>query len=511
MNSQSPSKLGENPDYYMYDDFPDYHFNNSSESQHKDLDTNLPSTVETSQIQTGPIAFFKPSTTMLPAHNSLNKKKNPTIPPSPGSSGFTFFGVPLPNLNFNLWGNTGKKSQRKDGPISRPGRSRYRTYPPSEPEIQNGGFRPLPEPQGGFTPIIDPRLTHDRKLKNESSPVMNRTATITRVYTTSRRKGSKNSTADALKRRQKEDEIITEKTDTSALSSATDIHRVPLNVTLKMSNFTTKNDSMNDNDLKDSGNGTKMSENTQLDVDSEETVLLEGKIASKIVWTTPGSTVKVENLTFASPMEVGYKTRGKNTFWDTEEDEEEDEEEEQATLPKPSGTSPMSIDTSHEPVIFVTTDNSGESTRDAETNANERISSSQTARALEASALSALLIPGGQIPASIPLRVNHPSGRSSIEKVPSPHLSTNNSSRAGNINLTSNEMIEKSEIEGDTEIGTKATVKVVYEDDPFNWYFQNYNESNLEPYVGIIYNRNNDVKNIPYFSIVLIAQIYLIL
>lgn len=98
-------------------------------------------------------------------NNTVPVKKNSLMPPSPSSSGFTFFGVPLPSLNFNLWGNAGRKSERKNS-SGRPGRGRYRTFPPTEPEIHRGGFVPLPRAQGGFVPIVDPRLTHEKQTKN---------------------------------------------------------------------------------------------------------------------------------------------------------------------------------------------------------------------------------------------------------------------------------------------------------------------------------------------------------
>lgn len=98
-------------------------------------------------------------------------KNNSMMPPSPSSSGFTFFGLPLPNLNFNLWGNSGRKAERKEASMSssdRPGRGRYRSFPPTEPEIHRGGFVPLPRGQSGFVPITDPRLMYEKHAKHEN-------------------------------------------------------------------------------------------------------------------------------------------------------------------------------------------------------------------------------------------------------------------------------------------------------------------------------------------------------
>lgn len=92
-----------------------------------------------------------------------------------------------------ILGNTGKKADRKDdntgtptfssisssssspssssnSPLSssRPGRGRYRNFPPTEPEIHRGGFVPLPRGQGGFVPIMDPRIEQQRLVNNGS-------------------------------------------------------------------------------------------------------------------------------------------------------------------------------------------------------------------------------------------------------------------------------------------------------------------------------------------------------
>lgn len=74
-----------------------------------------------------------------------------------------------------ILGNSGKKADRKDDATasSRPGRGRYRNFPPTEPEIHRGGFVPLPRGHGGFVPIVDPRLEQRRGSVNESgSPVV---------------------------------------------------------------------------------------------------------------------------------------------------------------------------------------------------------------------------------------------------------------------------------------------------------------------------------------------------
>lgn len=152
---------------YIYE-YVDYQQDNRSDTS----TSPSPSGVSTVSVPTQTVKIIHPPQTQK--HQTQKNvtspgKKHPMMPPSPSSSGFTFFGVPLPSLNFNLWGNSGRKAERKESPSSgRPGRGRYRTFPPTEPEIHRGGFVPLPRAQSGFVPIADPRLTYEKHARNVS-------------------------------------------------------------------------------------------------------------------------------------------------------------------------------------------------------------------------------------------------------------------------------------------------------------------------------------------------------
>ena len=50
---------------------------------------------------------------------------------------------------------------------ARPGRGRYRNFPPTEPEIHRGGFVPISRGHGGFVPIVDPRF--EQHIANDSN------------------------------------------------------------------------------------------------------------------------------------------------------------------------------------------------------------------------------------------------------------------------------------------------------------------------------------------------------
>lgn len=118
-----------------------------------------------------------------------------------------------------------------------------------------------------------------------------------------------------------------------------------------------------------------------------------------------------------------------------------------------------------------------------------------------ASSLSALLVPGGQIPPYRPL------GRSTITKVPSPNLNpvaehyqndkilTDLEKPLPEFLLSDNEKKLVNDRLVKDEAATQLLEQVntfddnakIIEDGSFNWYFQHYNDTNLEPYIGLVY------------------------
>lgn len=200
-------------------------------------------------------------------------------------------------------------------------------------------------------------------------------------------------------------------------------------------------------------------------MESEESTFVEGKLASKIVWTTPGVTDT------ATAVTEGMDRSNNPPF----------ASEDHTSLVKPERTSPMGPD---EPMIYVTTehfDESSETVTDAVLGQNNK--------GMEASALSAFLVPGGQVGSTAPV-VARTLGKSTIEKVASPHLG--NQSRIGKNKSDDTSMMRDVEVDGGKGEWEK-TRESTYgpADDPFNWYFQNYNESSLEPFVGVVYSGSN--------------------
>lgn len=475
MNIQKPTKFSNNQDDYLYEDYPEYHYTNTSDQSTSGED-NLP----TSAYPTNIIITNKPQVSNDKPQKIANsvlindknlpptKKKKPSnISTSPSSSGFTFFGVPLPNLNFNLWGNTGKKKGLRKNDEKLLDNTKYRTFPKTEPEIHRGGFYPLPQPEGGFHPVTDPRLIYEKRIKNHTINNNNITAKIVRI-TNSTKINNKNI----------QDDFIIKANN---ITSKGDIQRVQLNnnktkfINLTIPNIkknittttTTTTEIYDDND----------ENNNNYDIDSDESMHLEGKIASKIVWTTPLSSSSAESLLLDTSTEGVYRSRKKlNNLFDNDD---------HTSLVQPNdSTTPMST---MEPFVHSTTKKENNETTPSTTstttmimmNLNEHIFTNQTSQGMEASALSALLIPGGQIPVTVPIIGKIP-GRSKIEKVASPRMANN-----------TNKIINKNDDNDDEDDDDNTTVnhvKTIEDDDPFNWYFQNYNDSNLEPYIGAVDN-----------------------
>ncbi|XP_017788728.1 PREDICTED: chaoptin [Habropoda laboriosa] len=414
---------------YFYPDYPDYQDSKNYTSNVTYTSIKVTTTVPTITANTAPTLERIPPV----LNNTVPMKKATAMPPSPSSSGFTFFGVPLPSLNFNLWGNSGRKSERKNS-SGRPGRGRYRTFPPTEPEIHRGGFVPLPRGQGGFVPIVDPRLTYERQVKNESSK-------IERAHprTSKPKAGSKEREELSTVSVNEQDahwQITGTKKNSSVINSTkTGDSSTAADESPQEANETSVSSDVEDRDdyLQTSKKLKKVEEKAEVEV------------ASRIVWTTPRTVLETtkEVLIKETSTEV---SGGERSTWD-----------------------------------------------------------SDVSRETEASALSAFLVPGGQVPSVPNLR---PLGRPTITKVPSPRIGL--SSEPGKQKSVA-EAVQRN-VENDEKLfgkdGSLNENAEVIEDNPFNWYFQHYNDTNLEPYVGIAYS-GGEKTSVPRWT--LLGQISLIL
>ncbi|OXU31673.1 hypothetical protein TSAR_000714 [Trichomalopsis sarcophagae] len=549
MNMKNPSRLPADSDY-AYDDYEDYP-QESSNSSGGDLSNSLqsnslaslPPPSMSSVVIVTPQAIGQnvevsrtpsPSKSLNGKNNTVPGNRNPGIPPSPSSSGFTFFGVPLPSLSFSLWGNTGKKADRKDdhtgsptssstsssssfpsssnSPLSsaRPGRGRYRNFPPTEPEIHRGGFVPLPRGQGGFVPIIDPRIEqqrlannaskgfnkenesgsqvlHERKNIKTTNYTLGKVERTTGPLTTGVNHSNSKSTRPRNPIRDREEQL--------AKSHTSYIHKVPKNST---TTSTTTTSTSTARDLLVEADETLVSTEIYSTRDSEESVDKgSSEMASRIVWTTPKSknngttsrttTSTMMKETVTAAVEVFPSKRMSSGTKDAGEKQ------------KITSTTIMNFVTPE----IITTENANimqeipmeqphtTTLKTLPVQSPESSSSvPQVSRSMEASALSALLVPGGQIP---PVAVSGSNirqlGRPTITKVPSPYFDPNGGEVDIEQDKVTNEKVDKLLPKEDNHLSGSSldeAVKLI-EDSDFNWYFQHYNDTDLEPYVGIVY------------------------
>ncbi|XP_076544303.1 artichoke [Osmia lignaria lignaria] len=421
----------------------------------------------------------------LQTNGTIPIKKNPLMPPSPSSSGFTFFGVPLPSLNFNLWGNSGRKSERKYS--ERPGRGRYRTFPPTEPEIHRGGFVPLPRGQGGFVPIPDPRLTYERQV-NKNETLRGQNSNITQEE----RKRWKNGNGTVVKverthpRTNRPKVEIKEREELSTVAanqpdSRWQMSGVKKSSTSSINSTRTLDSSTAADESPQEANETTVSLEIHDDDPSEankKSIKVEEKsqeVASRIVWTTPGTMLETTKDDLVIESSTNVMKNEKNRFWDSEAVELQET---------------STIDPRNESMGINTDDSSSVVTERSPFHSSflenkKKSSTSQLPRETEASALSAFLVPGGQVPSSVPnLR---PLGKPTITKVPSPRIGLSAEDEKQKSVAEAVQRNVKDEEKNFEKDGSSNENAEVIEDNSFNWYFQHYNDTNLEPFVGIAY------------------------
>lgn len=159
---------------YFYDEYIDYPYNETAVQEKEKLalkviNDSAAATTTTKKPGNTPTLYAAP-----------NKNKTKTqVTNSPSSSGFTFFGVPLPSLNA-LLGTTGRKNdvtppmtaQRKSAIVNV--NARGGVFPPVMPEIQTGGFVPIvPGMDGGFKPMMAPPTVSSESVHREVQTVFN--------------------------------------------------------------------------------------------------------------------------------------------------------------------------------------------------------------------------------------------------------------------------------------------------------------------------------------------------
>ncbi|XP_063529124.1 protein artichoke-like [Cydia strobilella] len=130
---------------YFYDEYVDYPYN----------ETLIDGLNEINAQNKNKSHYTPGDTPTLYAEMKNTTKKNPA--PDAGSSGFTFFGMPLPTINMGQLLNTGRKIDWQENKQQNPA-DKYQTHEP--PKFETGGFSPiLPTTATGFKPITNPDMT----------------------------------------------------------------------------------------------------------------------------------------------------------------------------------------------------------------------------------------------------------------------------------------------------------------------------------------------------------------
>lgn len=172
---------------YFYDEYVEYQYEDGNATAAKNhstvvLTTDIPLIVEPSSsgavtaTNTGVSSHYisgdtptlyagtrydKNKTTATTTTTNNAVKQQSTANPQT-SSGFTFFGIPLPSLSLGtLWGSGRNADAKSDSGGVRfiGGRGKVQMLPP--PAIQSGGFVPMLPGSGGFVPIAGPHIRQD--------------------------------------------------------------------------------------------------------------------------------------------------------------------------------------------------------------------------------------------------------------------------------------------------------------------------------------------------------------
>lgn len=135
---------------YFYDEYVDYPYNDT-------LIDGLNN--EVNQIQNTSKSQLGNTPTLYAGMKNLTNKIPPATSSAP-TSGFTFFGMPLPAIDMGKLLNTGRKVDWSDKHVNK-----YQA--PEPPKFETGGFQPmLPTTAGGFRPILNPAVNASHAIVN---------------------------------------------------------------------------------------------------------------------------------------------------------------------------------------------------------------------------------------------------------------------------------------------------------------------------------------------------------
>lgn len=524
---------------YFYDEYVDYPYNETVFSDHTGNSLKYETTSSTAINKKTSSHYISGDTPVIYAASSKNRtkiqEKAPQIlkpsqtSPSPSSSGFTFFGVPLPSLNLNnLWpGGSRTSSDRKADhqlnmgiplPMIKNIRNKNREtsgrngnlYPPTEPEIQTGGFVPIvPGAEGGFMPIPNPanyNYTIERVQLNNTAVNRRTNTTIVPISLL------QDVTEDFLSKRG------------PAVSQNNMRPPIPLPTATTVAASTTVT-AQNNSELELSHTSEEIlelfndsenqpSKKIQQTVFQSQTHEEEQELFTSTTRTSHTSTTlaPATHTVFASTTALEIET----PFDDDSFEVFFKDVVENVSLPVTSSSSttafPPVYTTNTNPTIYMTNNNGNLQQEDTTTTKSPVTTTEETILKPETnifnlsnnsktgpSTLSAFLIPGGQQPLK---NNNNGVGRSTVTKVVSPHIASTASLQATQeqkeVLLSNTLMNPKSKQQQSlVDVDNSATSQIPPHDRSMSWYFMNYNKTNLQPYVDpaiSIVPGNNQIK-----------------
>lgn len=533
-NNLSPSP--EETDYF-YDEFVDYPINMTSLTD--TIKNNIRKPTNNNKNQQASSHYIPGDTpTIYAASNNNNKSK--LQPPkevtgSPSSSGFTFFGVPLPSLGLNnLFGNNGRMTekyptvpslllqtpvaQRKTAIVNKPNNNFKHTIklpptglptqqiklpsvsptqpikippsaiqmPPTVPDVQTGGFLPILPGEGGFLPMIPPSNqtkpnsfsvdVNKVNVKPESSNISpTRLPVSTHSYILEDDRFQNMGHPIAIPTENSVSKNQERRSTTAIPKTNAKLQKLELPKNLTKSVVSTKSK----NGIAD--NGVKVVEITPTTPKTTTTVATTSSTTQSIA-TTVSTTKKPKKSQSYGDLEIASDAQSFDEIFKDIVENVSVPESVVSTTTAPVVTPPSSTSTTSLPIPIK----------------NDVKISTNAVKKEDGTILSTLLAPSGLQP---PHRSNV---KSSITKVQSPHMPPSESISAPE-NLTDLSFADDVSLhpipddfddDGIAPMAHNREAKNAYtnsrkQDEPVrdskeenNWYFTNYNKTNLEPFVG---------------------------
>lgn len=426
---------------YFYDEYVDYPFNdtnlvelsNSTLSKLHHGNRTLPNSTPSYHFVPGDTptlyAGQNSNKTMLsPVNSGIINNGN-----AASNGGFTFFGMPLPTINIGkLWGSE-RKSERKASNGRSQDIEKLQLYNLTEPDLQAGGFIPLtPGASGGFTPISDPTSNITGNQRNNSNWPSDFPS---------------HTSIDVTK---KLDPFQSTIVDNGALFDSplnsqinqTNYLLSPIVTTINQSSIEVNKHSFDDNDKVIFSNPTKPknNENVITPLQNIESVYGANSVNSSVAAFAPNKGLTIDEI-----VEKLHKNKSSISALESMEN------------------------------FF----NSSQSNQIGPTgnklDSEKKFDGNDPKQSASPSALSVLTVPGqGQ-------QYSPPIGRktATITKVEHPHGSSEQTSPSSET-FKSNNRGAKTSFYSEYD----SSMKTNPYNNSFNWYYKNYNQSGLEPYIG---------------------------